>query len=538
MKTYNVILAAGITRGNTRLIGTLNPICGKPAIHWILSSIEKTEDTIVAVSDKNKPLIKYLNCTFPKTKIVKVEDNCTICQSLSACLDEIDEELPINLIFADTYSPKICENNNDSQDIFYVSDDFFDSNVWALVECDENGNIAKFYDKKSLDSLENKKALIGYFKLSSSDKLKESFDYVEPAKCDSIIPILKSYSSKKNVKVINENDWIDFGHIRGIAEARKKFLTKQTREFNSINLESELGVITKNSMSIAKLRNEYIWYKELPPEINILSPRVLDYKENEKFASLTMELYGYSALAELWVYGNGSLEEWSRIIEHIFTIQNKLRSYKKTDVVEAEFKDIYIKKTQERFYSLKNKVFPEISKVPTIFINGKEYKNLPLIEKELFTIIEKNLLNSDEQTIVHGDLCFSNILFDPQYYILKLIDPRGSFGGVGIYGDPRYDIAKLRHSVIGMYDFIVAGFFILEEEKNYNYTFSITPLFPVPNLKNYFNMLTSKFGYNTFEIELIEVLLFLTMIPLHGESKLRQKAFYLTAIQKLNDIVK
>jgi hypothetical protein len=29
-----------------------------------------------------------------------------------------------------------------------------------------------------------------------------------------------------------------------------------------------------------------------------------------------------------------------------------------------------------------------------------------------------------------------------------MIDPRGSFGEVGIYGDNKYDIAKMRHSFV------------------------------------------------------------------------------------------
>ena len=40
-----------------------------------------------------------------------------------------------------------------------------------------------------------------------------------------------------------------------------------------------------------------------------------------------------------------------------------------------------------------------------------------------------------------------------------MLDPRGSFGASGIYGDPRYDVAKLYHSVYGMYDFITNDLF-------------------------------------------------------------------------------
>lgn len=55
-------------------------------------------------------------------------------------------------------------------------------------------------------------------------------------------------------------------------------------------------------------------------------------------------------------------------------------------------------------------------------------------------------------------------MFDSSNYIFKLIDPRGRLDSEAtIYGDPRYDIAKLRHSVVGLYDFIVQGLFKLTE---------------------------------------------------------------------------
>src|SRR5699024_6250012 len=59
--------------------------------------------------------------------------------------------------------------------------------------------------------------------------------------------------------------------------------------------------------------------------------------------------------------------------------------------------------------------------------------------------------------VFHGDFCFSNILYDSRGDRIKVLDPRGVSGSnESIYGDLRYDIAKLSHSVIGMYDHIIA----------------------------------------------------------------------------------
>lgn len=39
------------------------------------------------------------------------------------------------------------------------------------------------------------------------------------------------------------------------------------------------------------------------------------------------------------------------------------------------------------------------------------------------------------------------------------MNPRGKFGKYDIYGDPRYELAKLFHSVDGKYDFIIKDLF-------------------------------------------------------------------------------
>jgi len=64
---------------------------------------------------------------------------------------------------------------------------------------------------------------------------------------------------------------------------------------------------------------------------------------------------------------------------------------------------------------------------------------------------------------MHGDLCFCNILYDINSQAIKLLDPKGSFGKIGIYGDIKYDIAKLKHYVHGKYDFIINDLFHLKK---------------------------------------------------------------------------
>ena len=78
------------------------------------------------------------------------------------------------------------------------------------------------------------------------------------------------------------------------------------------------------------------------------------------------------------------------------------------------------------------------------------------------SLSDSGLLDLDELTPIHGDFCFSNLLYDCKVRLVKMIDPRGEFGVPGVFGDRRYDLAKLAHSYAGGYDFIVADQFSVE----------------------------------------------------------------------------
>ena len=156
------------------------------------------------------------------------------------------------------------------------------------------------------------------------------------------------------------------------------------------------------------------------------------------------------------------------------------------------------------------------------------------MKKDISSFIYR-LQSNYQPSIIHGDFCLSNILFDLNSFVVKLIDPRGSFGSKGIGGDPRYDIAKLRHSIVGLYDFIVHDLFSLEK-KDKGFKKNIFRNDNSLNLQLKFDELIIKWNYDLREIKFIEALLFLSMIPLHNENKKRQLFFYLHGIEKLNKL--
>ena len=176
-----------------------------------------------------------------------------------------------------------------------------------------------------------------------------------------------------------------------------------------------------------------------------------------------------------------------------------------------------------------------IYKTNFIKIGGINYNNLPFYLEKIKQSIEI-LINSDQMTFIHGDLFLGNILFDSTSKIFKFIDPRGNFGDVGIYGDTKYDIAKLRHSFVGNYDFIVADLFTINYNDEVGWDFKILNEKYHEQISNYFDLELEKNGYDLNQIKFIEALLFISMVPLHSDNIKRQQAMYLTGILKLNEL--
>ena len=118
--------------------------------------------------------------------------------------------------------------------------------------------------------------------------------------------------------------------------------------------------------------------------------------------------------------------------------------------------------------------------------------------------------------LIHGDLCFSNIFYDSKNKNFKLIDPRGKWGQ-GISGDLKYDVAKIRHSVVGGFDTITNGLY------SATYTEMDGIFVDVYKPKNYECVCEKldfriKERWNLNEIKIIEGLLFVSMLPLHKDN--------------------
>ena len=163
-------------------------------------------------------------------------------------------------------------------------------------------------------------------------------------------------------------------------------------------------------------------------------------------------------------------------------------------------------------------------------LNGVD---LPSLNDVIDDCISKIDNKSHVFGVLHGDLCFSNILYDTRSDRIKVIDPRGidAEGNFSCLGDLRYDLAKINHSVIGLYDHIVSGAYDLTESNDLNFEFEIFIDERITKIQKIYleNMKLSHLTPLNLMPETI--LLFLSMLPLHKDSPDRQNAFIANSLR-------
>ena len=314
----------------------------------------------------------------------------------------------------------------------------------------------------------------------------------------------------------------------------------KSRTFNHIDIDQDRGILKKTSRDIEKFIGEIKWYLKLPADLEYVRPRIFDYSLHYNQPHICMEYYSYCTLHELFLYGDLTASQWEKIFKKISFVLKDFSRYKLKDKhLTDSLRSMYLEKTLSRLNSLKSQEeFISLFNRP-ICIDGYSYPPLDEVIKILKGMVPRLLFNVEEFSVIHGDFCFPNVMIDSNFDFIKLIDPRGKFGNYDIYGDNRYEFAKLLHSIEGKYDYIIKDLFNLEFQGENNFRFKILESARSFDLMEIFNrVFNDDFKINLREIRLIESLLFFSMIPLHKENINRQYAMICTAIKILYELVK
>jgi hypothetical protein len=311
-----------------------------------------------------------------------------------------------------------------------------------------------------------------------------------------------------------------------------------SRAYNTFEIDSKTRAIVIKSSPEVRLRDEAEYYKTLPPELAIYFPRVLFSTFENEVYKVGMEYYAYNNLGNQMITQAFSNDTWEQVFNFIFTFINNAKDYQ-LEKDTSDCRMMYIDKTEKEYNNLVENFtfFTELDKHDTVSLNSEKLKNFRVIWPAIKKCIEDTCLVS-KLNYIHGDLCFSNILFgiNPinNDVVLKFIDPRGSFGSVKSYGDPYYDLAKLMHSCDGGYEyFITDNFTVSNKDQNFTLSYSDDKKSYV---KEVFDEVVKKYEFDARKIKILQGTIFIGMCARHYDSFERQKAMLLTGLRILNEV--
>ena len=241
-------------------------------------------------------------------------------------------------------------------------------------------------------------------------------------------------SRKIEFKPLDLRDTREYGEISSLTMPAEG----KCRPFNTVRIEGDKMVkeaIDDQGRVLAA--SEMKWYT------HIKDLGYTDVPQIYSFWPLVMELIDGK---NVYSYKFDSTKR-REVLEKMIRSLRKLHEMEKVEPDRSSIMKAYYGKTMERLERVREMIPHADEEI--IYINKRACRNVLFHMdevKKLFEDMECPIFN-----LIHGDCTFSNIVLrngeDPVF-----IDPRGYFGDTEIYGDPRYDWAKLYYSLLGNYD--------------------------------------------------------------------------------------
>lgn len=425
---------------------------GKLVLDLILERLEKCNPKvfIIAVSIRDSNLINYIKILQEKyscrLEFVIVEGGHNSLKSTLEVLDESMKKFNVDSV--------LLNLGDTITELPQLESYFWTENFIGVSEV--KYSIDRYQELKSEeDASVNKTVASGLYFWKEAKNFSMAVTELDNDKSNDLLDMFQG----KFFRRFQSNNWIDIGNTPLQLNAEK--VITPARHFNKMEVDIVRGLITKKSKNHEKLKSEFDFLTSLPEKLRYLFPRIIEEydKSKEGMASFTMEMFSSRSLADYYINGNGFTENWEFIFDRIDQILNiEFANYRSNRITSTDF--FFGSRTLHRMQqylefcqSRNDDISHFVEKKINWFITNFDKINLHM----------KNLDNQIDQ-VMHGDLCFSNILVDEKTLALRLIDPRGGLLDDSIYGSKLYDIAKLCHSVLGKYDLIVRDLYSLREK--------------------------------------------------------------------------
>jgi len=510
---------------NSNLIGELGPLAtshipipGGLFLDHQLNSLQQRYAQIFVTLDKSKnELGRVLGSKHKNIKIYYGNSKESIGETIISFLADKDGPNSLDIVYGDSYNTSLFDDWSEKNLLFVSA--FDGSSEWDQVNRDSNGEL-KFTEKSGGKA---DFTITGSFRILDTLTLKNSLVEAKVKKNEKSNIFhegLKIYDNRVNSKIVflEDKSWADLGHRRTYFNQRRNLISNGARVHNSLEFNTDEGWVRKFGDN-NKIENELNWFLKLPSSLNKYVPHL---KTEQVEKSYSIQYIPSLNVGEHWISENPKKDFWVDLffkIDLMLSEMNKHREEISVNEVIIAKESIYVGKVKDRFESLIGLLKANNSMGSQELLENKTVFNLDMVvEKICKAGTEASRL--PHWNVVHGDLCFSYIIFDQISINPKVIDPRGSFGRVGIFGDPVYELLKLSQCILGDYDYIAADLFNIitnGQELILDYPQVKEHEWVKEYFREYLNerLLELGLSYQTFRI--LEAGLFLSASSLHPE---------------------
>lgn len=374
----------------------------------------------VIIADYHKEVMREYLSAFSEVKYQIVDAAGTgTCSGIGQALDLIPQNESFMLIWSDLVLPKNFQLPGEYQSPEKVQRDYV--GISSTFPCRWSYKDRKFTEERSVEH-----GVAGFFLFRNKSKLERV-----PESGELVRWMQEQQMSFCEISLAGTSEF-------GILEEYERLGKEKCRPFNRIAVDGDIFVKEAVDEQGRKLAaRECAWYEKAKKNDIRALPRIYETMP------LKMEYIKGKNVYECQF----SYEEKKRILEQLIQALHQLHE---SDCVPADsfsMKEAYFNKTMSRLSKIEDLV--PFGRDKVIRINGKDCRNIYFYKRDL----EKKLecLVCEKFSFIHGDCTFSNLMLREDGSPV-LIDPRGYFGFTELYGDVRYDWAKLYYSIVGNYD--------------------------------------------------------------------------------------
>lgn len=302
----------------------------------------------------------------------------------------------------------------------------------------------------------------------------------------------------------------------------------EARHFNDTRVAN--GIFRKASTDKAKMEAEYRFFHAMPEPMRRFFLPTFDFQETATGASYAMENMPIPDAAIQFVHNAFEPASFDTLLARFFDF---LATREREPVGTARVRETANREIVGKMHRRIEQLMATDTgrRLDTLMKASGPFGGVLDMQARFTPLIERALMRdgSDALAVSHGDPCLSNILFNREIGLFRLIDPRGALTRDDALMHPLYDVAKFSHSVMGGYDFINNGLFDCQLDDGLTLTLALHEGGPPAWMRQAFQARVKEAGFDMVAVRATELSLFMSMLPLHMDAPRKLPGFCLAA---------